>query len=65
MARGFQSIDNLIALIYLKCSDLVIPLNNRYQPTAEKAAEKRARANDLRHNREKARQEAYKAEHSA
>ena len=29
MARGFRSIGNMIALIYLKCSDLVIPLNNR------------------------------------
>lgn len=28
MARGFQNIGNLIALVYLKCSDLVIPLYN-------------------------------------
>lgn len=52
VARGFRNMDNLIAFIYLKCSDLVIPLNNRYQPTAEKAAEKRARDNELRRKRE-------------
>ena len=54
VARGFRNMDNLIAFIYLKCSDLVIPLHNRYQSTAEKAAEKRARANELRHKREEA-----------
>ena len=37
MARGFRNIGNMIALIYLKCSDLVIPLNNRPQMSAEKA----------------------------
>lgn len=30
MARGFRNIDNLISLVLLKCSDLVIPLSNRY-----------------------------------
>ena len=54
VARGFRNMDNLIAFIYLKCSDLVIPLHNRYQPTAEKAAEKRAKANELRRKREEA-----------
>ena len=29
IARGFRNIDNMIDLIYLKCSDIVIPLNNR------------------------------------
>lgn len=61
VARGFRNTENLIAFIYLKCSDLTVPLNNRYQPTAEKAAEKRARANQLRHKREEAQQEAYNA----
>lgn len=37
MARGFRNIGNMIALIYLKCSDLVIPLHNRPQMSAEKA----------------------------
>lgn len=32
-ARGFRNLDNLFALVYLKCSDLVIPLNNRYTPS--------------------------------
>ena len=65
MARGFRDIETMIAFIYLKCSDLVIPLNNRYQPTAEKSAEKRARANDLKRKRDRARQEAYKQSQSA
>ena len=60
VARGFRDIDTLIAFIYLKCSDLVIPLNNRYQPTAEKSAEKRARDNELKRKRDEARQDAYK-----
>lgn len=59
VARGFRNMDNLIALIYLKCSDLVIPLNNRYQPTAEKAAELRARDNELRLIREEEKRQAY------
>ena len=64
-ARGFRNIDTLIAFIYLKCSDLVIPLNNRYQPTAERSAEKRARDNDLRRKRDEARQGAYESSQSA
>ena len=48
MARGFRNIENMIALIYLKCSDLVIPLFNRPQMTAEKAAASRNAANELR-----------------
>ena len=52
MARGFRNIGNMIALIYLKCSDLVIPLFNRPQMTPEKAAAARKTANELRKNRE-------------
>lgn len=52
MARGFRNIDNMIALIYLKCSDLVIPLFNRHQMSAEKAAAARETANDLRRKRQ-------------
>lgn len=51
MARGFRNIDNMIALIYLKCSDIVIPLNNRLQMTAEKAAAARKAANERRKKR--------------
>lgn len=36
MARGFRNIDNMIALIYLKCSELIIPLNNRCPSTTQK-----------------------------
>ena len=52
MAHGFRNIGNLIALIYLKCSDLVIPLHNRPQLTAEKAAALRQVANENRKKRE-------------
>ena len=55
LARGFRNIDNMIALIYLKCSDIVVPLSNRPQPSAEWLARKRARANELRRIREKRR----------
>ena len=51
MARGFRNIENMIALIYLKCSDLVIPLFNRVQMTAERAAAARNTANELRRKR--------------
>ena len=45
-------------MIYLKCSDIVIPLNNRAIPDAKKCAEMRQHAVDLRHAREeKLRQE--------
>ena len=52
MARGFRNVPNMIALIYLKCSDLVIPLNNRYQLSSEKAAAVRATANMQRKRRQ-------------
>ena len=51
MARGFHNTENMIALIYLKCSDLVIPLNNRPQMSAEKAAAARNAANEARRRR--------------
>ena len=52
MARGFHNIGNMVALIYLKCSDLVIPLNNRPQMSSEKAAAARKTANELRKRRQ-------------
>ena len=52
LARGFRNLDNMIALIYLKCSGIVVPLCNRPQPSAEYLARKRARANELRRLRE-------------
>ena len=54
MARGFKNLENMKALIYLKCSDLVIPLHNRYQRTPEDAAAIRKTANERRKQREKA-----------
>ena len=48
MAIGFRNTENMIALIYLKCSDFVIPLHNRPQMSSEKAATVRKAANDRR-----------------
>ena len=55
MARGFRNLDNMIALIYLKCSDLVVPLHNRPQPSAEWQRIARDRANARRRAREEER----------
>ena len=52
MARGFRNIGNMIALIYLKCSDLVIPLHNRPQMSSEQAAAARKTPNELRKRRQ-------------
>ena len=54
MARGFRNLENMKALIYLKCSDLVIPLNNRPQPSAEKRKAMRLKAARQRRIREEA-----------
>lgn len=51
-ARGFRNMDNMFALIYLRCSDLVIPLHNRYQPSAEKQRKLRDLQNSRRRQRE-------------
>ena len=51
MARGFRNLENMIALIYLKCSDLVIPLNNRPQPSSERRNEMRFEAAERRRAR--------------
>ena len=48
MARGFRNLDNMIALIYLRCSDLVVPLHNRPQPSAAWQKRKRDEANARR-----------------
>lgn len=52
IARGFRNIDNMISMIYLVCSSLVIPLNNRPQISAEEAKEIRDKANMQRRKRE-------------
>ena len=36
MACGFRNLENMRALIYPKCSDPVIPLSNRPQPSSER-----------------------------
>lgn len=56
-ARGFRNLGNMFALIFLRCSDLVIPLHNRYQPSAEKQKELR----DLQSERKRQREEAKRA----
>ena len=52
MARGFRNISNMISLIYLKCSDLVIPLHNRPRMSSEKAAVARKTAAELHKRRQ-------------
>lgn len=52
MARGFRNLENMFALIYIRCSDLVVPLFNRYQPSAEKQQELREISNRRRKKRE-------------
>ena len=52
MARGFRNLENMKALIYLKCSDLVIPLNNRPQPSSESRKAMRLKAAEQRRVRE-------------
>lgn len=48
MARGFWNLENLISLVYLKCSDIVIPLHNRPQMPPERAKWLRERSNERR-----------------
>ena len=54
MARGFRNLENMKALIYLKCSDLTVPLNNRPQPSTKQRAEIRLKAAERRRAREEA-----------
>ena len=54
IARGFRNLENMKALIYLKCSDLLIPLNNRPQPSAEKRKAMRLKAAQQRRSRQEA-----------
>ncbi|HAM14457.1 MAG TPA: hypothetical protein DCP91_01040 [Eggerthellaceae bacterium] len=58
-ARGFRNLGNMFALVYLRCSDLAIPLNNRYQPSAEKQRELRDVQNARKRAREEAKRKAY------
>ena len=60
-AHGFRNLDNLSAMIYLECSDLVIPLPHRPHFTAEQIAENRRRAREYRQRREEARRNAHAA----
>jgi len=52
MGRGFKNIDNLIGLIYFRCSELDVPLFNRPFKSSEYKAEQRERARFNRHARE-------------
>ena len=58
-ARGFRNLDNMFALIMLRCSDIVIPLHNRYRPSAEMQAQRRELANQRKASREKDKREAH------
>lgn len=57
-SRGFRNLDNMFALVYLHCSDLVIPLRNRYQPTPEVQKKLRDIQNQQRWYREEMRKQA-------
>ena len=57
-AHGFRNLENLYALIYLRCSDIVIPLAHRYRPSKEKVREMREQANERRQKREQAKKDA-------
>ena len=48
MARGYWNISNLISMIYLKCSNIVIPLSNRIQKSAKYKETEREIANKHR-----------------
>ena len=52
VARGFRNLDNMMALIYLRCSDIVVPLHNRIQPSAEYQRVSLAMATARRRNKE-------------
>ena len=54
VARGFRNLNSLFVLVYLRCSEIAVSLNNRYQPSAEKQQELR----DIANQRGKAREEA-------
>lgn len=60
-AKGFRNLESMFAMIYLRCSDLVIPLHNRYRPDPETIRQRRDLANQRRKQREEARKERHKA----
>ncbi len=53
-SQGFRNLDNMYAMIYLDCSDIVIPLPHRPQFTAIQLAEMRRKAKEYRQKRETA-----------
>ena len=58
-AWGFSNLDNMFALIHLRCSDLVIPLHNKYQPSPEKQRVLREIQNQHRREREERRKQVF------
>lgn len=58
LARGFRTLENMFALIYLKCSDIIIPLCNRPQPTKEYIKVLKERALERKRTREAAKNAA-------
>ena len=54
LARGFRTLENMFALIYLKCSDIIIPLCNRLQPSIEYIRKQKDRALERKRAREAA-----------
>ena len=65
VGKGFRNLANLKAMIYLKCSRLVVPLNNRFQKTREELEEIRNRAREYRRRRENQRRQSREASAAA
>ena len=57
IGKGFRNINNLISLIFLKCSRIIIHRRNRTQYTAEQKDELRKKAKEYRQKREAAKRE--------
>ena len=52
MARGFWNFDNLVSLIYLKCSNIVIPVNERIRMDGELRMKRREYMREYRKTKE-------------
>ena len=52
MARGFRNFENMASLIYLKCSNIVVPVNARIRMYGEQKEERRAYMSEYRSRKE-------------
>lgn len=65
LARGFRNHNNLMALVYLKCSDIVIKVKHMLQPSNEYLENQRKKANEDRLRREGAKANIFRVFRSA